>query len=108
MSILAMNLDAREHGAQQPPRGAVALDQHAVDPVADPDAVFERLDVDVRRPQLHGLADDQLHQPDDRGAGLVDDFVAAAGLLLGLGEVDGRVGELLRASSRRLSSSVWP
>ncbi len=46
------NLDAGEDRAEQPSRGAVALHQHAVDPVADPDAVLERLDVDVRGPQL--------------------------------------------------------
>ena len=75
---LGQNLDAGEQGPQQPPRRAVALDQHAVDPVANPHPVFERLDVDVRGPQLHRLADHQLHQPHDRGAGLVDVFAAAA------------------------------
>ena len=80
MSILARILMRESKAPSKAPRGAVPLDQNAVDPVADPDAVFERLDMDVRGPQLHGLADDQVHQADDRGAGLVDDFVAAGPL----------------------------
>ena len=51
-----------------------------VDPVADANPIFERLDVDVRRPQLHRLGNDQLHQPDDRRARFVDRLVAACGL----------------------------
>ena len=74
MSILARILMRGQDRAQQPAGGAVALDQHAVDPVADADPILERLDVDVRGPQLHGLGNDQLHQPDDRGTRLVDDF----------------------------------
>ena len=70
----------REQGTQQPPRRAVALDQHAVDAVANAHAILERLDVDVRGPELHRLANHQLHQPHDRRAGFVDDFVAAAGV----------------------------
>ena len=86
----------RERNApKQPSGGAVALHQHAVDPVADPNAILERLDVDVRRPQLHGLGNHQVHQPDDRGTGLVDLFIPRPLLLHGLGEVDGRIGELL-------------
>ena len=61
------NLDTREDGTQQSPGGAIAFDQHAVDPVPDADPVLERLDVDVRRPQLHGLLDHQVDQPHDRG-----------------------------------------
>ena len=79
---LGQNLDAGEQGPQQPPRGAVALDQHAVDPVANPHPVLERLDVDVRRPQLHRLADHQLHEPHDRGARFVDILAAAAAACL--------------------------
>ena len=51
MSMLPMILIRDEQRGQQPARRAVALDQHAVDPVADPDAVGERLDVDVAGPQ---------------------------------------------------------
>ena len=70
----------RESRRPAAPRRAVALDQHAVDPVADADPVLERLDVDVGGPQLHGLGDHQVHQPHDRGAGFVDDFFVAAGV----------------------------
>ena len=63
----------RESRAPSSRRGGLSrFDQHAVDPVANPHAVLERLDVDVRGPQLHGLADHELHQPHDRGAGFVD------------------------------------
>jgi hypothetical protein len=41
--------------------------QHAVDPVADTDVLLLRLDVDVRRPVLHRLGDEQVDQLDDRG-----------------------------------------
>ena len=92
---LGENLDTRQEGAQQPPGGAVAFDQHAVDAVADPDAILERLDVDVGGPQLHRFGDHQLHQPDDRGAVLVDFVFAGPALVFGLGEVDRRVGEFL-------------
>ena len=71
---LGENLDTREDGTQQPSGRAVALDQHAVDAVADADPVLERLDVDVRGPQLHGFADHQLDQANDRGTVLVDDL----------------------------------
>ncbi len=107
---LGQNLDAREQGPQQPAGGAVALDQHAVDAVADADPVLERLDVDVRGPQLNRLGNQQLHQPDDRGAGFVDDFVAGGRFLLGFGEVDRRVGEFLqhRVGALVLHLAVMP
>ena len=92
---LGENLDAREDGAEEPSGGAVSLDQYAVDPVADANAVLERLDVDVRRPKLHGLGNHQVDEPDDRGAALVDLFLAGPRVFLGLGEIDRRVGELL-------------
>ena len=46
---------------------AVALVADAVDPVAQADTVFERLDVDVRGPAHDRFLDDLVHQPDDRG-----------------------------------------
>ena len=52
---LAHDLDAGGQRRQQPARRAVALDQHAVDPIADPDAVGERLDVDIAGPQVDRL-----------------------------------------------------
>ena len=60
MSIEPMILRRRDDRGQQAARRAVALDQHAVDPVADPDAVGERLDVDVAGPQADGFLDDQV------------------------------------------------
>ena len=62
---------------KRPPRRAVALDQHAVDAVADPDPVLERLDVDVGCSKLDRFGDHQVHQPDDRGAGFIDHFLFA-------------------------------
>ena len=56
----------RERIAQVTVWGAVALHQHAIDPVSDANPVFKRLDVDVGRPKLHGLGDNQLHQPHHR------------------------------------------
>ena len=94
---LGENLDAAQQGAEQTPRRAVAFDQHAVDAVADADAVFERLDVNVRSPQLDRFGDHQLDEPDDRGAGFIDDVVGVArGVVFGFGEVDRRVGEFLQ------------
>ena len=40
--------------------------ESAVDPVADPDAQFGRLDVHVRGPVTHGLRQDAAHDLDDR------------------------------------------
>ena len=47
MSMLPMILIRESMGGQQPRGDGVALDQDAVDAVADADAVGERLDVDV-------------------------------------------------------------
>ena len=43
--------------------------QHAVDPVADDQPVFERLDMNVGGPLLQRIGDDQADQPDDRRFG---------------------------------------
>ena len=64
------DLDTRQDRGQQPARRAVALDQHAVDPVADADAVGERLDVDVAGPQADRFLNDQVDELDDRGIAL--------------------------------------
>ena len=92
---LGENLDAGEHRPQQAAGRVVALYQTAVDAVADADPVFEGLDVDVARPQLHRLGDDQINELHHRGIGVV--FLGRGGLLLDcrLGEVDGGVCELL-------------
>src|SRR5439155_12590073 len=84
------DLDTRHHRGQEAPRRRVALDQDTVDAVAHPDAVGERLDVDVAGPQADGLGDDQVDQLDHRGVG-----VLGGGQVLGLlrlREVDLRVG----------------
>jgi hypothetical protein len=39
--------------------------QHAVDPVADDEAVLERLDVDVGRARFERVGDDERDEPDD-------------------------------------------
>ena len=75
MSMLPMILMREQHRGQQPARRAVALDQHAVDAVADADAVGERLDVDVAGAQADRFLDDQVDELDDGGIALV----AAAG-----------------------------
>ena len=92
---LGEDLDAGEHRPQETARGIVALDEPAVDAVADPHAVFERLDVDVAGPELHRLDDDQVDELHDRGVGVV--LLGRGCLLLDgrLGEVDRGVGELL-------------
>ena len=43
--------------------------QHAVDPVADREPVFERLDVDVRRARFERIRDDERDEPDHRRLG---------------------------------------
>ena len=69
--MLPMILIRREHRGQQPARRAVALDQHAVDAVADADAVGERLDVDVAGPEADRFLNDQVDELDDRGVALL-------------------------------------
>ena len=64
---------------KQTPGRAIALDQHAVNAVANADSIFERLDMDIRRPQLHGFGDDHLDEPDDRGAGFIDNLFGGGG-----------------------------
>ena len=46
--------------------GMLASLQHAVDAIADAELVLERLDVDVRRPQLERLGQDLVDELDDR------------------------------------------
>ena len=56
------------------------LVQHAVDPVADPQAVLGRLDVDVAGPVLDGLGDEHVDVLDDRG--VLDDLADLGELVL--------------------------
>ena len=57
--------------------------QHAVDPVADPQRLALRLDVDVAGPGAHGVGEDQADQPDGRRV-----VGARAVVLLRRGHVD--------------------
>jgi len=78
-------VDFRRHGLRL---------QHAVDPVADFQSRRLRLDVDVAGPGFHGLGEDLVDQPDDRGLlgrlgvfrliplDLVEHFHAAVALVL--------------------------
>ena len=59
-------LDARtDRGAVLEPDRLAGMD-HAVDPVAHMQPVFERFEVDVRRAQVGDAADDRVDQPDHR------------------------------------------
>ena len=97
------DLDAREDRAEEAAGRIVALDEPAVDPVADADAILERLDVDVAGPQLHRFGDDQIDELHHRRVGVV--FLLLVGRLLDgrLGEVDGGVGEFLEHRIGRLA-----
>ena len=107
----AHDLEAADDRAQEPAGGVVAFHQHAVDPVADPDPVGERLDVDVATPGcVHGFLDDQVHQLDDRRVAFLQG-VGGARLAAGrpvLGEVDRGVGELLEHRVDRLGLGGRP
>ena len=41
------DLQTREQGCEEPSRSGVALNEHPVDAISNPDAVHERLDVDI-------------------------------------------------------------
>ena len=94
MSIDPMILRRESSGASSRRGAAVALDQDAVDPVADADAVGERLDVDVADARrltaswmirLNSLT---------TGASRVVGRRPSTPCDFGLGEVDRGVGEL--------------
>ncbi len=92
----AHDLDPGQQGAQQASGGTVPFDQHAINAVANADAVFERFNVNVRGPQLHRFVDDQVGQADDRRAGFVDLLFRSRLHRLGFGEIDRRIGEILQ------------
>ena len=76
MSILARIL-MRDSKAPNSRRGGLSRSTSMPSiAVANPDPVLERLDVNIRRPQLHRFGDQQVRQPHDRGAGFVDDLFA--------------------------------
>ena len=64
---LSHDLDARGDSRLQPKRGLHHVVEHAVHPVADTEGFLVRLDMDIRRPFLDGVGQDQVHQFDDRG-----------------------------------------
>ena len=69
---LGQDLDAGDDRREHPAGGAFAFDADAVDPIADPDPILKRLDMDVAGPQLDRFLDHQVDQPDHRGAAVVD------------------------------------
>ena len=99
------DLEAADDRAEEPAGGRVAFDADAVDPVADPDAVGERLDVDVARPASSTAS--WMIRWTSRMTGRVAFLQGvgararpAAGAVLG--EVDRGVGELLEHRVDRL------
>src|SRR5205823_7522731 len=105
---LTHDLDTRDHRRQQPARRAVTLHQHAVDAVADPDTIGERLNVNIAGAKVDGFLDDQIDEFDDGGVA----FVLGSGRRGqgGLAEIDGRVGELLqhRVDRFRFRLAIMP
>src|SRR5262245_33206043 len=88
---------AGNYGAEETAGRAIALVQDAVDPVANAHDLFERLDVDVRRPKLYRLGDHELNEANDRGAVFIDDFrrTHRSGGRLRFGEIDLCISKLL-------------
>src|SRR5262249_39590743 len=77
---LRHDFDTREERGQEAAGRAVAFDQHAVDPVADADAVAERLDVDIAGPEADRLGNDEVDQLDGGASAsspIVPDWVAS-------------------------------
>ena len=66
MFMLAMILMRLTTAGPMARRKVEDVVQRAVDPVADPDPLVLRLDVDVRRPVAQRLGDDPLHDLHDR------------------------------------------
>ena len=60
------DLDPRDDRGAELGRRRLGIAQHAVDPVADAQALLERLDVDVRGARVHGPRDHPADDPDDR------------------------------------------
>ena len=100
------DLDSRDNRGQKSPGWAVTFDQHTVNAVADADAVFEGFDMDIAGPHRDRFGDDQVNQPDDRGAVLV---TFGGGLGLGhlcLGEIDLGFCEFLQHRVDRLGFTL--
>ena len=70
--------------------------QHSVNPVANPDPILKRLDVNVRSSQLNRFANHQLHEPDHGSGRLVSPFLDTKLGVRGFCEVDGGIREFLQ------------
>jgi hypothetical protein len=89
------HLDARDHGGMQAPAGLDHVAQGAVDAVAHQRARLEDLQVHVGGALAHGLREQRVDEPDDRGVVLALEEVGHLGQRFGeLGEVD-RVAHVL-------------
>ncbi len=75
---LGHDLEARNDGRLVPLGRAQPVVEDSVDPVPDLQFLLEGLDVDVARPFLHRLEEDEVDQPDHRG------FIAHVQEVLGL------------------------
>ena len=63
------DLDARDHAGHEAPRHARGLAEHAVDAVAHDEVALDGLEVDVGGALLDALADERVHELDDRRVG---------------------------------------
>ncbi len=99
------DLDAADEGALHAFWDAVALDTLAVNAVADADAVFHGLDMDIGGAVANGLDDHGLHELDDGGlGGVVDGILAHSGKVDGL--VDGAIDGLVEGFIEGLEGGV--
>jgi hypothetical protein len=57
---LGHDLDARSHRGLQAPGRGLLLEEDAVDAIPDAQGVLERLDVDVGRPRVDGVLDEEI------------------------------------------------
>ncbi len=74
------DLHARDDRQREVPRRRGHLVERAVHAVADFELVLERLEMDVARPVLDRLIEDQVDETDDRrGVGLVGDVALRSG-----------------------------
>ena len=85
---LRHDLDARGDRRLEALRRRLGVEEHAVDAVADPEAVLERLDVDVGRVRLDRVLDEEVDQPDHRR---VERHVPERGEVLAAGVVSALV-----------------
>ena len=101
---LRHDLDARDERRLHLERRLHDLEQRAVDAVAHPDLVLERLEVDVARAPLHRVGQDAVDQLDDRR---VVDLRLGGASPLPAPRRPRRLRPLASMSLRRLCSSCW-